>query len=250
MACALSADALNRNDLLGRHNTVIFLCADTHGKDYLGKVKSFFDLKTATESLCKEKDYLIILGDAAICWDGGAQDAAVREFYLSIPVTTLFLDGNHENFDILENIPTERWHGGEVHLIASGIIHLMRGEVYDIDGRSFFVFGGADSYNKAELTPGLTWWEQELPTEEDYRNAWTNLKLYDFSVDYMLSHAGPYEAVGEIGFGSYDESAKLAHQLQRFADNTDFREYYFGHFHEDATVEQFHCIMDEIVVIE
>lgn len=229
---------------------MIFLCADTHGRDYLGKVKSFFDMKTASESLCKEKDYLIILGDAAICWDGETQDAEVQEYFQSLPVTTLFLDGNHENYDILDSISTEHWHGGKVQFITSYIIHLMRGEIYDIDGHSFFVFGGADSYNKAELTAGLSWWAQELPSEEDYENAWTNLKRHGFSVDYMLSHAGPYEVVGEMGFGSYDESAELAHKLQRFADNTDFEEYYFGHFHEDATIEQFHCIMDEIVTIE
>lgn len=29
------------------------------------------------------------------------------------PFTTLFVDGNHENFDLLNAYPVENWHGGK-----------------------------------------------------------------------------------------------------------------------------------------
>ena len=46
------------------------------------------------------------------------------------PWTTLFVDGNHENFDRLKNYPiTEEW-GGKVQKIYDKVYHLMRGEIY------------------------------------------------------------------------------------------------------------------------
>lgn len=33
------------------------------------------------------------------------------------------------------------------------------------------------------------------------------------------------------------------------ADNVDFEEWYFGHFHEDVDIENFHCRMDEVALL-
>ena len=51
--------------------------------------------------------------------------------------TTLFVDGNHENFTRLYNYPVEEWHGGKVHKIRDSVIHLMRGEIFDIDNKKY-----------------------------------------------------------------------------------------------------------------
>ena len=63
------------------------------------------------------------------------------------PFTTLFVDGNHENFDRLYAYPVEEWHGGKVHKIRPSVIHMMRGQVFAIDGKSVFTFGGASSHD-------------------------------------------------------------------------------------------------------
>ena len=61
--------------------------------------------------------------------------------------TTLFVDGNHENFDRLYEYPVEEWHGGKVHKIRPSVIHLMRGQIFEIEGKSIFTFGGASSHD-------------------------------------------------------------------------------------------------------
>ena len=61
--------------------------------------------------------------------------------------TTLFVDGNHENFDRLYSYPIIEWHGGKVHKINSSIFHLMRGEIYEIDNKKIFAFGGASCHD-------------------------------------------------------------------------------------------------------
>lgn len=43
--------------------------------------------------------------------------------------TTLFVDGNHENFDRLSDYPIDTWNGGKVHKIRPSVIHLMRGQI-------------------------------------------------------------------------------------------------------------------------
>lgn len=63
------------------------------------------------------------------------------------PFTTLFVDGNHENFDRLGAYPVEMWNGGKVHKIKPSIIHLMRGQVFSIAGRKIFTFGGAQGHD-------------------------------------------------------------------------------------------------------
>ena len=50
-----------------------------------------------------------------------------------------------ENFDRLDEMPVEMWCGGRVHRINDSVLHLMRGEAFDIAGRKVFCMGGARS---------------------------------------------------------------------------------------------------------
>ena len=79
-----------------------------------------------------------------------------------------------------------------------------------------------------------------------------NLEKVDFKVDYILTHTGPREAVAALGYGIMsDEEIELRQYLQRVADETDFKAWYFGHFHTDTEIEDmFFCLYDELVVID
>ena len=109
---------------------MIYLAADIHGHIRLDRLKKELDRLTFTDS-----DYLIILGDAGIVWSA-MEHSEVRAYYDSLPCKTLFLDGNHENFDLLYQYPQELFCGGHVHRVSDKIFHLMRGEVYSLDGES------------------------------------------------------------------------------------------------------------------
>lgn len=115
--------------------------------------------------------------------------------------TTLFVDGNHENYTRLYNYPVEEWKGGNVHKIRNSVLHLMRGEVFDIDNKKFFVFGGARSHDIQDGILNLDeeekiyeyrkrgaffrirdflWWDLELPTNEEMENGIKNLEKESF----------------------------------------------------------------------
>lgn len=225
------------------------ISGDTHGMIDIGKVVHFFN---EHEGEYTSNDYLIICGDVGVCGFSTSEEAEVRNILRNLPVTTLFVDGNHENFKQLNSYSVDIWNGGKVHFIESSIIHLMRGQVFDIDGTHFFTFGGACSIDKMYRTEGLSWFPEEIPTRAEYEEGWYNLEKANFKVDYILTHTGPREVVASMGYGELsDDEVELRQYLQRIADNADFTAWYFGHFHEDTEVEEmFFCLYDELITIE
>jgi hypothetical protein len=224
------------------------IAGDIHGTLDIGKVVQFF---AGRDEEYSKDDYLIICGDVGVCGFSAGNEAETRNILRGLPVTTLFVDGNHENFEQLNSYGVDEWNGGKVHFIESDIIHLMRGQVFEIDGTSFFTFGGAYSLDKMYRTEGISWFPEEIPSREEYEEGWSNLKKADFHVDYILSHTGPREVVAAMGYGEMsDDEVELRQFLQRVADNTDFTAWYFGHFHDDTEVEDmFFCLYDEMVEV-
>ena len=56
---------------------------------------------------------IVILGDVGVCFHGGIKDEMVREELERIPSKgVLFIDGNNENFEILNSYEVEEWNGG------------------------------------------------------------------------------------------------------------------------------------------
>ena len=202
----------------------IVITGDTHGTFDIEKVVRYFN---EHEDEYTRDDYLIICGDVGICGFSAAYEANTRAVFRSLPVTTLFIDGNHENFEQLNSYAVEQWNGGKVHIIEDNMIHLMRAQIFTIDGLKFFTFGG------------------------EYEEGWANLEKEDFQVDYILTHTAPRDVAAAMGYGELsDDEVELRQYLQRVADETEFQKWYFGHFHEDAEVEEvFVCLYDEVVEV-
>lgn len=224
------------------------IAGDTHGMIDINKIVKFFN---EHEGKYTSEDYLIICGDVGICGFFASEEAETRRIFRNLPVTTLFVDGNHENFEQLNSYGIDIWNGGKVHFIESGIIHLMRGQIFEIDATRFFTFGGAYSIDKMYRTEGVSWFPEEIPNRMEYEEGWHNLEKVDFQVDYILTHSGPREVVAAMGYGEMsDDEIELRQYLQRVADNTEFKAWYFGHFHVDMEVEDmFYCLYDDIVVL-
>ena len=124
---------------------MIFITGDCHG-NYERFNRSIFPEQ---EEMTKE-DYVIICGDFGGVWSKDKEsntETMLMDWLDCKPFTTLFVDGNHENFDRLYAYPVEEWHGGKVHKIRDSVIHLMRGQVYEICGKKIFTFGGASSHD-------------------------------------------------------------------------------------------------------
>ena len=189
---------------------MVFITGDIHGNP-----QNRFSLENFPQQneLCK-KDLVIILGDFGLVWDYKGENTYEKErldWLEQKTFTTCFVDGNHENFDRLVNYPTEIWNGGKVHKIRSSIIHLMRGQIFQIQEKRFFTFGGARSHdirdgiievndpklqtwknnpNKLFRVNKISWWKQELPSQEEMNEALNNLQQTNNNVDFILTHCG------------------------------------------------------------
>lgn len=225
----------------------IYLSGDIHGTTNIDKLVEYFDENSLTEPCSKEDSYLIILGDCGVLWDDGEGDKSVKDILDSLPVTVLWLDGNHENFDLINSYPVEMWHGGKVHRIHESIIHLMRGQIFEIDGLRFFVFGGGNSIDKYLRYERVNWWPEEMPSGREYEEGLVNLEAAGNKVDYILTHTCPREIAYEMSYYLKEGEEELQQYLQRIADWNTFDEWYFGHWHRDEDIEQYHCLYDEIV---
>ncbi len=153
-----------------------------------------------------------------------------------LPYITLAVDGNHENFDKLNDYPIEIWKGGKVHKIRENIIHLMRGQVYDIEGTKIFTMGGAYSIDKYMRKEGYSWWPQEMPNDKEYKEAIKNLEAANMKVDIILSHTAPTEITYMMGYRPDLHEAALQNFLQWILETVDFKLWCFGHFHTDSYI--------------
>lgn len=221
---------------------MIYITGDTHGyyHEFMDRIKP---LQLTAE------DTVIVTGDFGFIHNTQKHADAVKKL-LCEDFTICFVDGNHENFDLLETFPTEEWNGGKVHRIGENIIHLMRGQLYTIEEKTFFTMGGAYSIDKAARTEGISWWKQELPTPEDYHTASDTLKKCGYKADYVLTHTVPDSIIHRMGIAPDPHDAELTGFLEWVSRELDFKEWYAGHFHENAVyADRFHVLYEDVVKI-
>ncbi len=164
------------------------------------------------------------------------------------PFTTLFVDGNHENFDRLNEMPVEMWHGGRVHRINDSVLHLMRGEAFDIAGRKVFCMGGARSHDIEFRTEGESWWPQEMPDADDRAHAWETLDAMGWKADLVITHCAPanFQHALRADYGN-DEMTRFLFDVER---KLEYGRWFFGHYHEDKEIgERARAIYDDVVEV-
>ena len=221
---------------------MIYITGDTHGSIETHRLSAanFPDGKSLTKD-----DYVIICGDFGLIWSSSEEDLWWLKWLESKPWTTLFVDGNHENFDLLNSYPVELWNGGKIHKVSDSVIHLMRGQVFELQNHKFFTFGGAKSTDKAYRTEGKSWWKQEIPTRDEFDEALENLQEHEFSVDYIVTHTAPSWVCRCLS--SCPVSDPTCDYMDAFDKFVKFKEWYFGHFHSDRVVtSEFHAMYENI----
>ena len=235
----------------------IYITGDTHGDFRRFSADNFPEGKTLTK-----KDYVIICGDFGGIWDvkeSSPQEKYWLDWLNGKPWTTLFVDGNHENFDRLNSLPAERWHEGYVHIVRSSILHLMRGNRFIIDNCTIFAYGGAPSHDvydgildrenyqtdaifkfhvkqyqkqhKAFRINHISWWKDELPTDAEMRRGIKNLEKANWIVDYAITHCPPREVCK--WFGYYDSDKLIVYFDELLKHGLKFKEWWSGHLHKN-----------------
>ena len=223
---------------------MIVLTADVHGTVYFKSIENSTILKNLTES-----DYFIVCGDFGVIWDESKIENELLKWFDSQAFLTLFIDGNHENFTLLNRYPVTKWKGGKIHKVSKKIIHLMRGQVFEIDEKKIFTFGGAFSIKKVIGNSPVYMWEEELPSQNEYDEGLNNLKIKGFTVDYVLTHTAPKKWLNEIDELSNEYERELNEYLDLVEEKTQYRHWYFGHFHKDINKEKYTVLYKKMLFL-
>ena len=206
-----------------------------------------------------ENDYVICCGDVGLLWAFDKEYDYNIDWLGRLPFTILWVGGNHDNYNMIESFPVSTWNGGKVrHIVQDKIIYLERGQIFNIEGHTYFTMGGARSHDicdgildrdnpdyKKKLKElhknkknkfrvrDITWWEQELPTNEELENARKCLESVGDKVDYIISHCCSSDIEELLGYMEHDRLTDFFNYVDNFVD---FKHWYFGHYHNDATM--------------
>lgn len=245
----------------------IWLTGDIHGEPYRLCKRAFPE----QDSMTKE-DFVIILGDFGIIWEptGSKNERYLLKELSERSFTTLFIDGNHDNFDryYSDEFLTVDFHDGKAQQISDSVYRLMRGEIYNLNGYSFFSMGGAVSHdiedgileigdnrikqwNKEDKMFRInhkTWWKEELPSEEELQHGLDTLAAHDWNCNFILSHS---PATSQLSaFGRNIQPNILTDYLDEVLSKTDYDCHFFGHMHKNLKVnKKAICLYEQIVQI-
>ena len=230
---------------------MVYVTGDTHA-DILDPRWDWF------EKHLTSNDILIITGDFGFDWDCNIQ----KEWWnFRHNYTVLFCDGNHENYDILKDLPTIEKFGDVVGEFGNKTYRLFTGHMYVIEGKKYFVYGGAASIDKKwrvieeikNNSPRTLWWSDEVPSEETFELAKKTLSENDYSFDYFISHTcnpelkGPILNTYKVDF--YDPTENMIQGIEWLIkeNNGSWKQSFFGHFHRNVHYKKWHCLYGDII---
>ena len=246
---------------------MVFVTGDCHGNFRRFQSEYFPEQANMTKD-----DTVIIAGDCGGVWFGDSRDDETLDWLERLPFTLAFVCGNHENYDALERYPVAEWHGGKVHRIRPHVLHLMRGQIFELEGCRFFTMGGAKSHDIEDgiLEPDapdferrlmmlqrkpraryrinhISWWAQELPSDEEYAVARRSLDAVGWQVDYIITHCCPSSIQDTFSGGLFQRDA-LTDFLDEVRERCRFQYWFFGHYHENMVVEkEFVMLYNQII---
>lgn len=218
---------------------MVYITGDTHG--------DFTRFQTPAAHHLRKGDTLIVLGDFGFLWDGGKKEQQILRKLGKRKYNLLFLDGTHENYELLKNYPVTDWNGGKVQVIEGNLMHLLRGEIYTIENETYFAFGGGESPDHDLRADAKTWWEEEMPSAEQMLAGRENLEKNGNKVDFMLTHAPSGRACGYMG----DKSAHLTGinvYLNLLEDTVTYTRWFFGSLHVDKPMSKRHLAVFQSII--
>ncbi len=224
---------------------MVYVTGDVHGDINFFKNPK---LKKLTDN-----DTLIICGDFGFLWDGSKSEKNAIETLKKKKYTICFVDGAHENFDRLNSYQPYRFKGGNAHKIAPNIFHLLRGEIYTFENKTFFCMGGGESDDAEMRVEGETWWREEMPSAQELLNGAQNLKDYDYKVDYVITHEAPAIAKDFIRMHNNQRMSltPLNTYLQELMKSVEYTHWYFGSLHIDMEIgKKTTAVFNEIIKLQ
>lgn len=181
----------------------------------------------------RSSDTLAVCGDFGFVWNGGKEEEKLLKKIGKRRHDTVFVEGCHDNYSLLKEYPTVAYRGGKARKISGNLYQLLRGEIYEIDGKTLFAFGGGDSGELSLDSP--MWQPEEQPSEEEQQHGVDSLKARHGKVDFILTHDAPASIKHFLNLEDNEEST-IHLYLDYIAKHCDFEKWFFGRYHLDKVI--------------
>lgn len=220
---------------------MIYVTGDIHG--------DFSRFKDPMLRKLQKQDALIVCGDFGFLWDGSVKEKKLLKKIGKLPYNVLFVEGSHDNYDLLEGYEVSDWCGGKTRLISGRLRQLMRGQVYEIAEKTVFTMGGGQTDDVYDLVEGENWWRREVPSDEELQEGLDNLEKVGNKVDFVITYEPPSRlqnfltGAGEMNiFNTY---------LSKVSEGVEFKKWFFGKLHINKLVPpKYHALYDNIAAAD
>lgn len=224
----------------------IYITGDTHN-DFS---RLSFKRWPISKTLCKN-DLLIILGDFGLIFNNiiTKKETYLRKWLNNRPYSVAFLCGNHENHSRLYDLPEATIFGGKVGIVENNIFYFKRGEIYTIQDKKIFTFGGATSIDRYLRVPGVSWWKEEVPSPAEMDHGLQMLEDNENKVDFILAHTAP-ESIAQLLISMlrsfYKDPDPTRKYLDHICHTVKFSNFYCGHWHVEYDFNEYHFLYESI----
>ena len=219
---------------------MIYVTGDLHGEIERFHAKPFKKLK--------KNDYLIVCGDFGFLWDGSKKEEKMLKWIGKRRYHVLFIEGTHDNLDLLHQYPVSEWNGAMVRTICGNLKHVCRGSILHIDDRTIFLFGGGESTDIEGRE--MRWWEKELPTRQEIDTAKQRLAGCNNTVDYIITHQSSYR-IKQFLTEKDEEPHMLDIFFNELRETSQYRRWFFGSYHINKCIPpKDMALYDAVVPVE
>ena len=206
-------------------------------------------LKGRAAKQLKKGDILLVCGDFGFLWDGSPKELRLLDWLGKRPYQILFVEGTHDNIDLLSGYPEETLYGGQGRRVSGNCCQLLRGECYEIEGKRVFALGGGESTDMDIRVEGETWWSRELPSAEELAHARETLASLNQQVDYIITHSVAPTVNKFLDREQMQINLLLAF-LNEISETVQFKRWYFGSCHLDKAIPPKYCaVYQEILPV-
>ena len=226
------------NGVVTRNFSKILLAGDFHGNANHAE-------RVFWRARAEGAEAVVQLGDYGFGWEtrqykgtGGVVECAftrtMEKFVARTDIPFYWIDGNHENFDLLESTLGGLYPEDDgTYMLRPGVFYIPRGTMLNWSGVRILCCGGAVSVDRRHRTPYVSWWPQEAITDENVERC-----ALQGEADILLTHDFPWECnIVDRHLAPYwGEEANTNSSLDRMRVSTILNEcrayaVFHGHLH-------------------
>jgi len=241
-----SIDMIKEAKHIMNNKPMTIITGDTHGD--FRHIESLCVLASTTKD-----DLLIILGDAGINYYGGIKETRFKKLLDELPITMLFIHGNHERRpESLGTYKETPWNGGVVYIEKDfpSLLFAKDGDIYDINSKKCIVIGGAYSVDKEyRIERNWGWWEDEQPSDEIKKRVENRLESEHWQVDVVLTHTTPLKYEPREMFLNFIDDSKVDKSteiwLDSIEDRLDYNQWFCGHYHTNKSIDKIRFLYND-----